>query len=86
MSYSDPLGIQSAIDKMREWHKLNPITEEMAEDWNNHPVTKHLKQTLQAELHYRLRQVTEPATNELIQMVDWMLDYPVVEVADDKNN
>lgn len=83
MSYSDPLGIQAAIDKMQESHTLNPITEEMAEDWNNHPVTRHLKQTLQAELHYRLRQVETPATHELIQMVDWMLDYPIVEVEGD---
>ena len=86
MSYSDPLGIQSAIDKMQEWHKLNPITEEMAEDWNNHPVTKRLKQYIQIDLQYRLRQTTEPASAELLAVYDYVLEFPVAEVVDDKNN
>lgn len=83
MSYSDPLGIQSAIDKMQEWHKLNPITEEMTEDWNNHPVTKRLKQYIQIDLQYRLRQTAEPASAELLAMCDYVLEFPIAEVEGD---
>lgn len=79
MSYSDPLGIQSAIDKMQEWHKLNPITEEMAEDWNNHPVTKHLKQYMQIDYHKRLYDGQEPAPQEVKSLYELLLNFPVIE-------
>lgn len=77
--YSDPLGIERIVEECETLHRLNPITEEMAEDWNNHPVTKRLKQALQIELHKRQSEWMSTPNHELYIAMQQILDYPVIQ-------
>lgn len=77
--YSDPLGIERKVAECEELHALNPITEDMAEDWNNHSVTKRLKQTLQIELYKRQSEWLTPVNQELYACINQILDYPILE-------
>lgn len=77
--YSDPLGIERIVSEYETLHDINPITEDMAEDWNNHPVTKRLKQTLQIELYKRQSEWMTPINHELYTAIRQVLDYPIME-------
>lgn len=77
--YSDPLGIERIVEQTKELHRINPISEDLAEEWNNHPVTKHLKQYLQMDLLERLKNTSTPASSEIIALYETVLDYPVLK-------
>lgn len=77
--YSDPLGIERTVSECETLHALNPITEDLAEDWNNHPVTKRLKQTLQIELYKRQSEWMSAPNSELYIAMQQILDYPILE-------
>lgn len=77
--YSDPLGIERKVAECEELHALNPITEDMAEDWNNHSVTKRLKQALQIELYKRQSEWMSAPNSELYIAMQQILDYPILE-------
>lgn len=79
--YSDPLGIERIVEEYETSHRLNPITEDMAEDWNNHPVTKRLKQALQIELYKRQSEWMSAPNSELYIAMQQILDYPILEEA-----
>lgn len=79
--YSDPLGIERIVSEQETLHDMNPITEEMAEDWNNHPVTKRLKQVLQIELYKRQSEWMSTPNPELYVAMQQILDYPVIQEA-----
>lgn len=77
--YSDPLGIERIVSEYETLHDINPITEDMAEDWNNHPVTKRLKQALQIEMYKRQSEWMTPINEELYSCIRQVLDYPIME-------
>lgn len=77
--YSDPLGIERTVSEYETLHALNPISEDLAEDWNNHPITKRLKQTLQIELYKRQSEWLTPINQELYSCIRQILDYPILE-------
>ncbi len=77
--YSDPLGIERIVSEYETLHDINPITEDMAEDWNNHPVTKRLKQVLQIELYKRQSEWMSTPNPELYIAMQQILDYPVIQ-------
>lgn len=77
--YSDPLGIERTVSEYETLHALNPITEDLAEDWNNHPITKRLKQVLQIELYKRQSEWMSTPNPELYIAMQQILDYPILE-------
>jgi len=81
--YGDPLGFERKIEEVTQLHILNPITEDLAADWNSHPVTIRLKQYLQIDLYDRLKSTVKPIDSETLALYVFVINYPVLEQSND---
>lgn len=77
--FADPLGIERLISEVKQQLDSNPPTQDQFDNWNDHPITKRLKQVLALEIYERQQLLNLDPNPDLMLAMDQIINYGISE-------